>query len=395
MRAVADAAERWGNADFPARVRATRAIETRTSYTEPVIDYALDALFESIDVASIEAVLANELGSVAALDGFVARPGRPDVTYVARDPIAIVASDTTIGVAIPALVFAACAKATIRIKDRDDGLTRAFVETLAEELPEVREAISVGAWDGLDAGAAEHFLHDAGAVVAFGRDDTLRSIRARLRADASFVGFGHRTSVAYIARESLADATRARDVARSLARDIVLYDGDGCLSPHAVFCETGGTLDALAFARLLGDACDEAAIEFPAGSTAMRSDVSRYRDAARFRAAQGDGALFGGTVTSHLIVLEPPRDEPPPLLSRTAALYAVADPSDALAALRRYALPLEAVALSQSRADLEAFARESGASRVCSVGDLQRPPLGGDHGGAGRIRPLVRAVYRA
>jgi hypothetical protein len=28
------------------------------------------------------------------------------------------------------------------------------------------------------------------------------------------------------------------------------------------------------------------------------------------------------------------------------------------------------------------------------LGTLQRPPLGGEHGGAGRILPFVRAIYR-
>jgi hypothetical protein len=395
VRAISDAAERWRNADFPARVRATRAIETRMSYTEPVIDYALDALFCSIDAPAIEAVIVNELGSIGALDDFMARAGRPDVTYVARDPIAIVASDTTIGVAIPALVFALCAKATIRVKDRDDGLTRAFVETLGEELPDVRDAVAIDVWSGADDATAQRFFHDVGAAVAFGRDDALRAIRARLPVEAAFVGFGHRTSIAYVARESLADEQHARAAARAIARDVMLYDGDGCLSPHAIFCERGGAVDPRAFARTLGDACDEAAIEFPASESAFDPDAARYRDAARFRAAQGEGAVFGGTIAPHLIVLDPPRGALPPLLPRTAAVYAIEGPSDVMRFIASHALPLEGVAVSQPRADLDAFVRASGASRMCALGTLQRPPLGGDHGGAGRILPLVRAIYRA
>jgi hypothetical protein len=394
-RALGDASLRWRDADFPARVRATRAIETRMNYTEPVVDYALDALFGSIDALAIEAIIASELGALDALDGFVARAGRPDVAYVARDPIALVASDTTIGVVIPALVFALCAKATIRIKDRDDGLTRVFVETIAEELPDVRDAVDVGVWNGADDAVAERFFEGVGAAVAFGRDDALRAIRTRLNAEATFVGFGHRTSIAYVARESLGDVSTARDVARALARDIVLYDGDGCLSPHAIFCERGAAIDPFAFARILGEACDEAAIEFPAASQTLEANVARYRDAARFRAAQGNGAVFGGTIAPHLIVLDPPHGDPPPLLARTAAVYAIDDARDATHVLHRHALPLEAVAVSHERSDLETFVRESGASRMCGIGDLQRPPLGGEHGGTGRILPLVRAIYRA
>jgi hypothetical protein len=43
--AIADAAARWTDADFPPRVRVTAAIESRLGYTMPVVDYALDRLF--------------------------------------------------------------------------------------------------------------------------------------------------------------------------------------------------------------------------------------------------------------------------------------------------------------------------------------------------------------
>ncbi|MBD5604500.1 MAG: hypothetical protein IAI48_05355, partial [Candidatus Eremiobacteraeota bacterium] len=130
--AIADAAARWRDADFPARVRTTRAIVARTGYTEPVVDFALDRLFESIERRSLGATIAGELGSLAALDGFVHREGRPDVYFRGVDRVAIVSSDTTIGVAVAPLVFALCAKAHVTVKDRDDELVTAFAATLAE-----------------------------------------------------------------------------------------------------------------------------------------------------------------------------------------------------------------------------------------------------------------------
>jgi hypothetical protein len=51
VHALADAAERWSDADFPLRVRASAAIGARLGYTLPVIDYALDRLFGGITAA--------------------------------------------------------------------------------------------------------------------------------------------------------------------------------------------------------------------------------------------------------------------------------------------------------------------------------------------------------
>ncbi len=394
--AVADAARRWSDADFPPRVRATRAIRERTGYTEPVVDYALDALFGALDADAMLATIASELGSLEALETFVARPGRPDVTYRGVEYVTIVSSDTTIGVALPALAFALCAGAHTIVKDRSDLLIASFAETLAQERPELGERIDAIAWDGSDDAASGARLSHADTVIAFGGTAALRELRAHVKADALFVAYGHRTSLGYVERESLVDAEMAREVARGIARDALLYDGDGCLSLHAAFVERGGTVDPYAFARIVGDAFDEAAFEFPAGYE-TDAGLEAYRRSASFRASQGRGATFAGSMAPHLVAYDAPQDEPPPLVRRTLALYPGDGPDHAIAFVRRHALPLEAVAFGTAfpRADLTAFARASGASRVARLGTLQRPPLAGEHGGYGRILPFVRAIYRA
>ncbi len=394
--AVADAARRWSDADFPPRVRATRAIRERTGYTEPVVDYALDALFGGIDADAMLATIASELGSLDVLETFVARPGRPDVMYRGVENVAIVSSDTTVGVALPALAFALCAGAHAIVKDRSDRLIASFAETLAQERPELGERIDATAWDGANDAASRSHLARADTVIAFGGSDALRELRAHLKPDALFVPYGHRTSLGYVERESLVDAETAREVARGVARDALLYDGDGCLSLHAAFVERGGALDPHAFARILGDAFDEAAREFPAG---YESDakLEAYRRSASFRASQGRGATFSGSMGPHLVAYDAPPDEPPPLARRTLALYPTDGPDDALAFVRRHGLPLEALAFGEAhpRPDLVTFATASGASRLAMLGTLQRPPLAGEHGGYGRILPFVRAIYRA
>jgi len=394
--AIADAAARWCNADFPARVRTTRAIEQRTGYSEPVIDYALDALLGALDAATLQATIAGELGAVAALDGFITRGERPDVQYRALGRATIISSDTTIGVGIPALAFALCAGCDVAVKDRDDRLVAAFAETIAAEWPEFGKRISTGVWDGTtDAAAAEAHLATADVVVAYGGDAALTAIRARVRIGARFVPYGHRTSIGYVTRETLADDAALHAAANGAARDALLYDGEGCLSSHALFVESGARTPVAAFARIVADACDATALEFPAGYAERDRAVMAYEHAARFRATQGTGAVYADSRTPHVVVLDPPRDEPPPLLRRTLALYSVDGPADAATFVQRHRLPLEGVALSSdARADVLAFATASGAARIARLGNLQQPPLAGEHGGYGRILPFVRAIYR-
>ncbi len=393
--AVADAARSWADADFPARVRATRELVRRTRYSEPVVDYALDRLFGGMRSEVLRATIEDELGSLAALEGFVARAGRPDVFFRGIRRSAIVASQTTIGVALPPLVFALCANSRVLVKDPGDSLVAEFVATLAQEQPELAARVAIETWDGADAAVSRAKLATAGVVVAFGGDAALRAIREHLDPSARFVPFGHRTSVAYVAREALVSGAAAESVARNAALDALLYDGEGCLSLHALFVERGGAVDPPDFARRLARACDAVAVEFPAGPARPGAPFVAYRRAALFRAAQGSGAVYEGRNAAQLIVYDPPRDLPPPLLPRTLAVYPVANPAEALAFLEPHVLPLEGFARAEdTRADIMELALASGANRIAALGTLQDPPLGGEHGGEGRILPFVRAIYR-
>ena len=159
---------------------------------------------------ALEAAIAGELGSLDALDGFVERPGRPAARALPAGDVVIVASETTIGVALAPAAFALCAGCTVTVRDRGDGLFAAFAQTLAQEEPALAahaRAVEARAYDDP---AWLTVLRAARVVVAFGRAAALRALRAETAPEATFVAFGHRTSVAYVAREALASQAGAR-----------------------------------------------------------------------------------------------------------------------------------------------------------------------------------------
>jgi len=93
VAAVADAAARWTDADFPPRVRMLPAVCERTGYTLPVVEYACDRLFESLTTARMSTVIARELGSLDVLDGFVGDGGRTSIDFYARRTPESIAQD--------------------------------------------------------------------------------------------------------------------------------------------------------------------------------------------------------------------------------------------------------------------------------------------------------------
>jgi hypothetical protein len=388
LGAIADAAARWADADFPPRVRLLDRIVERTGYTLPVVEYALDQLFGSLTFDALAATIACELGSVDALDRFTPRTGRPSARALPAGKVCVISSRTTIGVSILPACFALCAKCEVLVKDREDGLVRAFFTSLAEELDALREAARAQSWEGESDGVD---LSQFDVVVAFGSDSALARIASGARSDARFIGFGSRASIGYVAREELSDEARAAEIASGAARDLVLYETEGCLSLHALFVERGGTIDAQRFAALLARAVERASIEFPPGTRDARASarIANARNLAAFRSAAGSGSVFSDERASYLAVLDPPVSEPPAFLPRALSIHAVDGPEEALAYLARHDVPVEAVALAGEREALRAMAIALGARRIARFGDLQRPILGGNHGGRPRIGEFV------
>ena len=249
VRAIAGAAERWSDGDFPPRVRLLDAVAARTGYSLPAVEFALDRIFFSLDERAIQTTIARELGSVDALDRFVERGGLPRARALPLGRICIVSSRTTIGVALLPAIFALCAKCDVLVKDRDDGLVAAFFATLREELDEFADAARAKTWDGpRDARISERSTASSPSAA------TQRSRRSATPCRRRRVSF--RTVLRPAAATSGATRWRrkrgAARIARGAARDLVLYETEGCLSLHALFVERGGAVTPEAFTRPAG-----------------------------------------------------------------------------------------------------------------------------------------------
>ncbi len=386
--AVDAAAARWSDATFAPRVRARDMASARSGYALAVVEHAFDRLFETLRQVAIEQVVADELGSVDVLDGFVPRRGRPAARALGLGRVCVISSRTTLGVAIVPAVFALCAKCAVLVKDRDDALVAAFFATLLEELPALSPYAQARSWSG-DDGLRENDAFDA--VVAFGNDATLARIASSLPFSTRFIGYGARASAGYVTRDALASEPAAREIARGAARDLLLYDGDGCLSLHALFVEPGGAVAPDRFVELLDAEAAAATVALPPSQRDARATarVASARDLARFR---GDDRAYSDPRATYVLLRDPPPEQPPLFLPRTLGVHIVGAPQDAVAYLRSHGVALEALAVAGRRRDVLEAAIEMGAARVAPFGAMQAPPLGAFHGGRPRVAEFVRWI---
>ncbi|MGB8909239.1 MAG: acyl-CoA reductase [Candidatus Cybelea sp.] len=386
--AIDAAAARW-NGRGPRRANVIDAVSARTGYSLPTVEYAVDCLFGALRRDRLEAVITDELGSLDVLDRFVARTGRPLTRALPLGRVCIVSSRTTVGVAILPAIFALCAKCDVLVKDREDHLVAAFFETLAETLPELGACATAQIWNGDDDAYA---LTEFDAVVAFGNDTTLAQIATALSPRTRFISYGSKASAGFVTRATLEHEDNARATAAAAALDLSLYESEGCLSLHALFVERGAVISPQRFAEMLADEMQKAAVAFPPAlrdsATALR--MAARRDLATFRGA-AERAAFGRD-SGYLTVLDPPFDEPPLFLPRTIGIRAVERVNEVAEYFEHHGVSIEALAVTESRADLLELATRLKAARVAKFGTLQTPPAGVFHGGRPRIAEFVRWV---
>jgi len=91
------------------------------------------------------------------------------------------------------------------------------------------ESVEVVRWD-------ERLLERYDAVVAYGSDETISAIQARLAPSHRFVGYGHKFSAAIVWREAMRGNNRVTLLAQ-LRRDAEPFNLQGCLSPQVVYLE--------------------------------------------------------------------------------------------------------------------------------------------------------------
>jgi hypothetical protein len=286
----------------------------------------------------------------------------------------------------------------VKLSSDEPVLAGLYLRSLAAADPELGQACAAVWWPGGDEAVEATVLQHAEAVIAFGGNDTLRSLAGRIPPGARFQPHGQRAGFGLIARERLTTADLAA-VAVAAARDVAEFDQQGCVSPQWLFVERGGDVSPEVFAAALADALGSKAAEWPRvpPSAGAAAAIHQLRAAAEVRSVLDPEVVLhaspGGT--DWTVLLDPDAAPAPGCLYRTIVLRPVDDlvrVPELVEPLTPY-LQTAAVALptGRQRAVVEALARV-GVTRICSLGRTQRPAPGWRPDGRPRLAELVRWV---
>lgn len=229
------------------------------------------------------------------------------------------------------------------------------------------------------------WVGQADAVIVFGGDDTIEHFRQCVRSNQRFVAHAHRFSFGVVF-----DDPEFASVAGA-ARDVSLFDQQGCLSPHVLYVRAE---IAREYASRLADAMEAFHKENPRADLCMadESEITSLRDEFLFRAATDPGVAIWKSEdsTAWTVLLDSNPHFTPSCLNRV--IFVKPLPEELAPSLRRVRTQLSTAGIFPATPENARQLATTGVSRVCPIGKMQLPAITWHHDGRPVLAPLVRWV---
>ncbi len=233
---------KWLRRSFPYRIRAVRRLAEESSYTEKMAHAMVDALFRELTTPKLMKLLRSELRDPRVLDGFrkdsvtgafhrAFGPKRILYIFAANVPNPAVVS-FVIGMLLKSVNIG-------KLSSEDPGILDIYLDSLRKH--DARLAAMNVLIDPKDRKALRQWAASVDRVVAYGSDETLRTIRREIPDSVPFTGYGHRISVGVFAKEALT-SPKLGTLAKKCAHDIWMLGQRGCLSPQIFYLERPGAV---------------------------------------------------------------------------------------------------------------------------------------------------------
>ncbi len=401
VNVLSDVAEAWRKSDNPFRKLALELGPAETGFSAGTLKRGLDGFFRQITRNNLHALLVQELGDARRLDALTAaeaeRKSSRAAMVVGPEFLVHIAAGNIPNPTLTSIVFGLLARSAQFVKCASGSafLPRLFAHSLYEADSKLGACLEIAEWRGGNADLENVLFAEADCVTATGSDETLAAIRSRLPARARFLGYGHRVSFGYVAREVLAHASAPRMAAR-VTDDVVAWNQLGCLSPHVIYVQTGGAVSPERFAELLSDELARCEQTEPRGELAAphAAAIASRRGIYEVRAAHSPETLMwhSGNSTAWTVVFEADARFQASCLNRFIYVKPVTDLTELLQhaeVVRGKVSTVGIAAPEQQTEELAAQLARWGVTRVCPLGQMQNPPLTWRHDGRPPLGDLV------
>ncbi len=398
---LAEAGYLWRNPEYPIRQLAIASCPDETGFPPEVMEAGLDRFFNRLTEKELRSLLSRDLGCLHRMDEFsdydfcsesaqrtMGISPRLMVHYASGNlPIPTLMS-LLCGLLIRSAQFVKCASGTSLVPTL-------FAHSIYSLDPKVGSCIELAEWPRNNDDLNQCLLEQADLVTATGKDETIQAIKSTLQDRVRCIGYGHRISFGYVAKESL-KGKALKDACQAMANDVVAWNQQGCLSPHLFYIEEGGDISPKQVARLFADELQALEKTFPRGPISVEESraIRTRRMVYEMRSAElPDTQVFQSDgSTSWTVVYDGDVRFQPSCLNRFVYIKGVEDLATALRATEEYREKVSTVGIASSGNRLEAQAMQLaqwGVSRICPLGRMQDPPLSWHHDGHPALADLI------
>lgn len=399
--AIAAVAEDWLDPANPFRRLALEQGPTLLGFSAPTLAAGLDDFFGSLTRENLRALVAQDLADPQRLDQLTPNPHehRADRLALAHGPelLAHVTAGRLPNPALMSLVLGLLTRSAqfMKCASGTSLLPRLFAHSLREVEAKLAACLEIAEWPGGTEPLESALWSQADCVLAMGSDETLAALRRRVPPGVRFLGFGHRLSFGYIAREMLSNHLLP-ELAAAAARDVAAWNQLGCLSPHAFYVEAGGRNSPERFAETLAGALEQLETTHPRGPlpVAEAAAIASRRAFYAVRAAHSPDTRMWCSAgsTAWTVVFENFPRLHPTCANRFIHVKAVADLDEALAGVDAFRGQVSTVALAATGTREQTLAlalARWGVPRICPLGRMQCPPPAWRHDGRPALGDLV------
>ncbi|HNQ74432.1 MAG TPA: acyl-CoA reductase [Verrucomicrobiota bacterium] len=399
--ALVEVAAGWLQPEGELRQLALDVGPVELGFSRPTLARGLDEFFRQLTRENFERLLEQEFSEVQRLDELVAsRVERASgKTALATGPglLVHIAAGNIPNPTLTSMIFGLLVRSAQVVKCGRGTtlLPRLFAHSLYRVDPKLAACLEVVEWPGGATELEQVLWAVADCVTATGRDETLVKIQRELPHPIRFLGHGHRLSFGYVARDLL-NLAEVDHLVRAAADDVTAWDQLGCLSPHVFFVQNGGALAPEQFAAKLAGELERCERTAPRGGvpTATAAIIATRRQIYQMRSAQGEATHVWQSPdsTAWTVVCEAESPFPVSCLHRFIHIRPVSGVTEVLQVADAHRRQVSTVGLAVPRSQWAGVARQLGrwgASRICPLGQMQRPPLTWRQDGRPALADLV------
>jgi hypothetical protein len=400
VQTLSTVAANWLEPEYPFRKLAL-ASSDKSGFTSPTLAAGLDAFFKELTPSNFETLLEQEFGHAQRADAWSSsnaeQKSRRAAMVQAPSLIAHITAGNLPNPALLSMVFGVLLRSAqfVKCASGTSLLPRLFAHSLYEAEPKLGACLEVAEWRGGAVEVENALFIEADCVTATGSDETQSAIRARVPPGTRLVGYGHRVSFAFIA-DGVLSGIHTRKTVEQAGSDVVSWNQLGCLSPHVIYVQSGGTVSPELFAQLLAEELERQEQSLPRGAlpAELAATIASRRAFYEVRAAHSpDTRLWSSrNSTAWTVVYEADSRFQLSCLHRFIYVKAVASLTEVLQGADGIRHQTSTVGLGAPEERIEELATELarwGATRVCPLGRMQQPPLAWRHDGRPVLGDLV------